>query len=118
MTDRLFVGVLGHQKSGKSTTWNTLFGATVRTGHFPQTLILYGGVRRNLPDQRLAGGAAGHKAVADGTILGLRLEPGAGTETIRRRLEPCRTARAHPAMQHHPRHVRLDLGQFDAVVAL
>lgn len=32
MPDRLFVGVLGHRKSGKSTTWNTLFGKTVHTG--------------------------------------------------------------------------------------
>lgn len=32
MPDRLFVGVLGHRKSGKSTTWNTLFGRTVHTG--------------------------------------------------------------------------------------
>ena len=32
MADRLFVGILGHRKSGKSTTWNTLFGRTVHTG--------------------------------------------------------------------------------------
>lgn len=32
MGDRLFVGVLGHRNSGKSRTWNTLFGKTVRTG--------------------------------------------------------------------------------------
>jgi hypothetical protein len=43
MTERLFVAVLGHQKSGKSTTWNTLFGATVRTGQYPRTLMLYSG---------------------------------------------------------------------------
>lgn len=43
MTERLFVGVLGHRNSGKSTTWNTLFGATVRTGQYPRTLTLYGG---------------------------------------------------------------------------
>jgi len=40
MTDRLFVGVLGHRKSGKSTTWNTLFGATVRTSSSPRPLQL------------------------------------------------------------------------------
>lgn len=34
MTVRLFVGVLGHQNSGKTTTWNTLFGATVRAGQY------------------------------------------------------------------------------------
>ncbi len=43
MTKRLFVGVLGHRNSGKSTTWNTLFGTTVRTGKYPRTLELYGG---------------------------------------------------------------------------
>jgi hypothetical protein len=41
--DRLFVGVLGNKNSGKSTTWNTLFGATVRTGQYSRTLTLYGG---------------------------------------------------------------------------
>jgi hypothetical protein len=30
--DRLLVGILGHRNSGKSHTWNTLFGRTVRTG--------------------------------------------------------------------------------------
>jgi hypothetical protein len=30
--DRLFVAVIGVRNSGKSTTWNTLFGHTVRTG--------------------------------------------------------------------------------------
>lgn len=40
---RLFVGVLGNRNSGKSTTWNTLFGATVRTGKNTRTLTLYGG---------------------------------------------------------------------------
>lgn len=40
---RLFVGVLGNRNSGKSSTWNTLFGATVRTGRNNRTLTLYGG---------------------------------------------------------------------------
>ncbi|WP_052051461.1 P-loop NTPase family protein [Acetobacter tropicalis] len=43
MGNRLFVGVLGNRNSGKSTTWNTLFGATVRTGQNTRTLTLYGG---------------------------------------------------------------------------
>jgi energy-coupling factor transporter ATP-binding protein EcfA2 len=43
MRKRLFVGVLGHRDSGKSTTWNTLFGATVKTGKYSRTLTLYGG---------------------------------------------------------------------------
>lgn len=32
MGDRLFVAVLGNRNSGKSTTWNSLFGRTVKTG--------------------------------------------------------------------------------------
>ena len=43
MDERLFVGVLGNRNSGKSTTWNTLFGATVQTGKNTRTLNLYGG---------------------------------------------------------------------------
>lgn len=43
MAERLFVGVLGHRDAGKSTTWNTLFGATVRTGQYPRTLNLFPG---------------------------------------------------------------------------
>jgi hypothetical protein len=40
MTDRLFVGVLGHRRAGKSTTWNTLFGRTVKTGNRSRLLEL------------------------------------------------------------------------------
>jgi hypothetical protein len=40
MTDRLFVAVVGGRKSGKSTTWNALFGETVRTGSKPHRLTL------------------------------------------------------------------------------
>lgn len=40
MGDRLFVAVLGNRNSGKSTTWNTLFGGTVRTGKHPRRLPL------------------------------------------------------------------------------
>jgi hypothetical protein len=54
----------------------------------------------------------------DGEGPQVRPERRARLETFRRRrLEPRRTARTHPAMQHHARHVRLDLGQLDAVVA-
>ena len=38
--DRLFVSVLGHRNSGKSHTWNTLFGATVRTDKYARHLML------------------------------------------------------------------------------
>lgn len=38
--DRLLVGVLGNRNSGKSHTWNTLFGRTVRRGKWPRRLEL------------------------------------------------------------------------------
>jgi GTPase Era involved in 16S rRNA processing len=34
----LVVAVLGHRNTGKSTTWNTLFGATVKTGKHERRL--------------------------------------------------------------------------------
>jgi hypothetical protein len=40
MADRLFVAVIGSRNSGKSTTWNTLFGGTVKTGKWARTLSL------------------------------------------------------------------------------
>ena len=40
MPDRLFVGVLGNRNSGKSTTWNSLFGTPVRTGSNARMLEL------------------------------------------------------------------------------
>ena len=43
MGDRLFVGVLGNKNSGKSRTWNTLFGTKVKTGKKARRLSLYGG---------------------------------------------------------------------------
>ena len=43
MMDRLFVSVVGNRDSGKSTTWNTLFGGTVRTGKYARSLKLYDG---------------------------------------------------------------------------
>jgi len=43
--DRLMVGVLGNRNSGKSHTWNMLFGRTVRTGGEPRLLTLRPGER-------------------------------------------------------------------------
>ena len=40
MPNRLLVGVLGNRKAGKSHTWNTLFGRTVRRGIRPHRLTL------------------------------------------------------------------------------
>jgi len=41
--DRLFVSVIGNPNTGKSETWNRLFGTTVRTGQNARHLKLYGG---------------------------------------------------------------------------
>ncbi|MFZ6731198.1 hypothetical protein ACO0LG_04660 [Undibacterium sp. Ji42W] len=40
MADRLVIAVLGNRNSGKSTTWNTLFNATVKTGDYERPLYL------------------------------------------------------------------------------
>lgn len=40
MSDRLLVAVLGNRNSGKSTTWNRLFEATVKTGIYQRPLYL------------------------------------------------------------------------------
>ena len=40
MQDRLLIGVLGHRDSGKSHTWNTLFGGRVQTGKKARKLEL------------------------------------------------------------------------------
>lgn len=40
MTERLVVSVLGNRNSGKSHTWNTLFGETVKTGKYQRKLWL------------------------------------------------------------------------------
>jgi hypothetical protein len=41
--NRLFVGVLGNRNSGKSSTWNELFGTTVRRGKYSRPLELRNG---------------------------------------------------------------------------
>ena len=40
MPDRLLVSVFGNRNTGKTTTWNTLFGATVNTGKHERRLYL------------------------------------------------------------------------------
>lgn len=40
MAERLLIAVLGNRNSGKSTTWNRLFNATVKTGKYERTLYL------------------------------------------------------------------------------
>ena len=43
MTNRLLIGLLGNRDSGKSHTWNELFGRTVRRGTYPRNLELLPG---------------------------------------------------------------------------
>lgn len=38
--EKLLIAVLGHRNSGKSKTWNELFGRTVKTGIYEHTLYL------------------------------------------------------------------------------
>ena len=40
MQDRLLVSVLGNRHTGKTTTWHTLFGASVNTGKHERKLYL------------------------------------------------------------------------------
>lgn len=40
MNEKLVVSVLGNRNSGKSHTWNTLFGQTVKTGSYNRRLYL------------------------------------------------------------------------------
>ena len=40
MKDKIVISVLGNRNSGKSTTWNTLFGSTVKTGIYSRRLYL------------------------------------------------------------------------------
>ena len=43
MNSRLLIGLLGNRNSGKSHTWNELFGEIVRTGKYPRKLKLLSG---------------------------------------------------------------------------
>jgi hypothetical protein len=67
MPDRLLVGVLGNRNSGKSTTWNTLFGATVRTGRHSRTLTLR---PAECVEVFLASGSPEERALYVGDIIG------------------------------------------------
>jgi hypothetical protein len=40
MNDKVVIAILGNRNSGKSRTWNTLFGRTVRTGNRIRRLYL------------------------------------------------------------------------------
>lgn len=41
MTERLLVGVVGHSNAGKSSTWEDLFGANVKTSSYGNERRLY-----------------------------------------------------------------------------
>lgn len=48
MSDRLFVSVVGKARSGKTTTWNTLFGRVVHTGSNERELEVLDGKHVNV----------------------------------------------------------------------
>ncbi|HEU5415534.1 MAG TPA: hypothetical protein VFW31_17335 [Candidatus Angelobacter sp.] len=66
MTERLFVGVIGNRKAGKSTTWNTLFGRIVRTGDKTHKLELRTG---EFVDVFLVSGSPEERRIYAGKIL-------------------------------------------------
>jgi len=66
MADRLFVGVLGNPDAGKSRTWNTLFGRTVRTGDKTHKLKLRTG---ESVDVFLVSGSPEERRIYAGKIL-------------------------------------------------
>jgi hypothetical protein len=67
MADRLLIGVLGNRNSGKSTTWNALFGATVRTGRHARPLTLRSG---ECVEVFLASGSPEERELYVGHIVG------------------------------------------------
>jgi hypothetical protein len=67
MPKRLFVGVLGHRNSGKSTTWNTLFDTKVRTGKQSRILPLK---RGECVEVFLISGSPEERQIYAGDILG------------------------------------------------
>lgn len=67
MADRLLIGVLGNRNSGKSTTWNTLFGTTVKTGRHPRPLTLRSGECANV---FVASGSPEERDLYVGDIVG------------------------------------------------
>ena len=64
--DRLLVAVLGDRDAGKSHTWNTLFGTTVRTGKYVRPLEVAEG---RLVDVFLASGSPQERELYVGDIV-------------------------------------------------
>ena len=64
--DRLLVAVLGNRDAGKSHTWNTLFGATVRTGRYVRPLEVTEG---QFVDVFLASGSPQERELYVGDIV-------------------------------------------------
>jgi energy-coupling factor transporter ATP-binding protein EcfA2 len=67
MKDKLVVAVLGHRNSGKSTTWNTLFGNTVRTSNKVRRLFL---TQSEYVDAFLVSGSPEERQTSVGKIIG------------------------------------------------
>lgn len=69
MGNRLFVGVLGNRNSGKSSTWNDLFGRTVRRGKNSRRLELAPG---ECVDVYLVSGSFEERKEYAGDVLDIR----------------------------------------------
>jgi hypothetical protein len=67
IVDRLFVSVLGTRNAGKSHTWNTLFGSTVKTGTYPRSLELRPG---ECVEVFLISGSPEERDIYTGDIIG------------------------------------------------
>ena len=67
MNSRLLIGLLGNRSSGKSHTWNELFGRTVRRGTYPRKLELLPG---ECVDVYLVSGSFEERGEYAGDILG------------------------------------------------
>ena len=66
MSDRLLAAILGNRDSGKSTTWNRLFDAVVKTGKHPRRLYLNGA---QWVDVFLISGSPEEREIEVGNIL-------------------------------------------------
>lgn len=67
MSERLLIAVLGNRNSGKSTTWNDLFGANVRTTRKERKLFLN---CAQFVEVFLVSGSPEERQVNVGSILG------------------------------------------------
>jgi hypothetical protein len=73
MADKLLIAVLGNRNSGKSKTWNTLFGSTVKTGS--QLRYLYLNKAQWVDDVFLIAGSSEERGIPVEEIMPKELSP-------------------------------------------